>query len=236
MTITTPLHGDHQLDQLAAQFAHWRQTRAHPSERIPHALWDQAVALAATLPPSRVAKQVRVRLADLKKQMAARQQATAAGAPLPLSFIEVPPVPSCAPPTGPPQIALSRADGTRLCIRTLLAPLLLDARGRACGAGRACCNCPRNAGSCSPRNPWSAAKASMDWPPRAGRTVRQGVDGRQIRRRCWPCIASRFASWRRAGRRSLPSSCIPSQFPPGSKTGGGAGTSRITSFPDTLSE
>ena len=38
MTITTPLHGDHQLDQLAAQFAHWRQTRTHPSERIPHEL------------------------------------------------------------------------------------------------------------------------------------------------------------------------------------------------------
>jgi len=65
-TITTPLHGDHQLDQLAAQFAHWRQTRTHPYERIPHELWDQAVALAATVPPSRVAKQLRVRLMDLK--------------------------------------------------------------------------------------------------------------------------------------------------------------------------
>jgi len=62
MTITTPLHGDHQLDQLAAQFAHWRQTRTHPSERIPHELWEHAVTLAATLPPSRVAKQLRVRL------------------------------------------------------------------------------------------------------------------------------------------------------------------------------
>lgn len=35
MTIMTPLHGDHQLDQLAAQFVHWRQTRTHPNERIP---------------------------------------------------------------------------------------------------------------------------------------------------------------------------------------------------------
>ena len=68
MRITTPLHGDHQLDQWAAQFAHWRQTRRHPSERIPHELWDRAVALAATLPPSRVARQVRVRLADLKNR------------------------------------------------------------------------------------------------------------------------------------------------------------------------
>ena len=61
MTITTPLHGDHQLDQLAAQFAHWRQTRTHPYGQIPQALWDHAVVLAATLPPSRVAKQLRVR-------------------------------------------------------------------------------------------------------------------------------------------------------------------------------
>jgi hypothetical protein len=67
MKITTPLHVDHQLDQLAGQFAHWRQTRTHPYGRIPQTLWEQAVALAAALPPSCVAKQLRVRLADLKK-------------------------------------------------------------------------------------------------------------------------------------------------------------------------
>jgi hypothetical protein len=54
MTITTPWHTDHQLDQLAGQFEHWRQTRTHLSEQIPQALWDQAVALTATLPPTRV--------------------------------------------------------------------------------------------------------------------------------------------------------------------------------------
>ena len=140
MTITTPLHGDHQLDQLAAQFAHWRQTRVHPSERIPRELWEHAVALAATLPPSRVAQQVRVRLADLKKQMAARHQATAALAPLPLGFVEVPSVPAGPPPTGTTQIELARADGPRLCIHTPLAPLLLDALVRAFVEGRACCN------------------------------------------------------------------------------------------------
>jgi hypothetical protein len=94
MTITTPLHAEHQLDQLAGQFAHWRQTRTHPYGRIPHILWEQAVALTAALPPSRVAQQVRVRLADLKKQMAARQEATAAVSPLPLGFLEVPSAPS----------------------------------------------------------------------------------------------------------------------------------------------
>ena len=35
MKIATPLHTDHQLDQLAGQFEHWRQTRSHRGERIP---------------------------------------------------------------------------------------------------------------------------------------------------------------------------------------------------------
>jgi hypothetical protein len=140
MTIQIPLHAEHQLDQLAGQFAHRRQTRAHPSERIPHALWEQAVALAATVPPSRVAQQVRVRLADLKKHMAARQQAPAAGAPRPLGFVEVPSVSASSPPMGMTQIELSRADGTRLCLHMPLAPLLLDAVVRAFVEGRACCN------------------------------------------------------------------------------------------------
>jgi hypothetical protein len=38
MKIDTPLHADHQLDQLAAQFEHWRQSRSHRGERIPQAL------------------------------------------------------------------------------------------------------------------------------------------------------------------------------------------------------
>ena len=132
MTITTPLHGDHQLDQLAAQFAHWRQTRTHPYERIPHELWDQAVAVAATVPPSRVAKQLRVRLMDLKERMATRS----AGAPLPLGFVEVPAAPADPPPAGVTEIELSRADGTRLCMHTPMAALPLEALVRAFVAGR----------------------------------------------------------------------------------------------------
>ena len=71
MHTTTSLHADHQLDQLAGQFEHWRQTRAHPGERIPHHLWEQAAALAQVLPYSRVAQHVRVSPSDLKKHMAA---------------------------------------------------------------------------------------------------------------------------------------------------------------------
>ena len=92
MTIQTPLHAEHQLDQLAGQFAHWRQTRTHPHSPIPPELWAHAVALTAVVPPSRVAKQLRLRLADLKKQMAARHAAPPAGPPLAVGFVEVPPV------------------------------------------------------------------------------------------------------------------------------------------------
>jgi len=136
MMIATPLHVDHQLDQLADQFAHWRQTRTHPYGRIPQELWDHAVALAAALPPSRVAKQVRVRLMDLKKQMATRHEATIAVSPLPLGFVEVPSAPSGPQPTVAAQIELSRVDGTRLCIHTPMATLPLAALVRAFVEGR----------------------------------------------------------------------------------------------------
>jgi hypothetical protein len=43
MKIETPLHVDHQLDQLSGQFEHWSQNRSHSHERIPDPLWDQAV-------------------------------------------------------------------------------------------------------------------------------------------------------------------------------------------------
>jgi hypothetical protein len=136
MKIESPLHAEHQLDQLAGQFEHWRQTRTHPSERFPHALWDQAVAIAATLPPSRVAKQLRLRLIDLKKQMGAPHAAPS----LPLGFVEVPSAPAGPQPAVATQLELSRADGTRLCLHTPLSPLLLDALVRAFVEGRPCCN------------------------------------------------------------------------------------------------
>jgi hypothetical protein len=131
MKIESPLHAEHQLDQLAGQFEHWRQTRTHPGERFPQALWDQAVALAATLPPSRVAKQLRLRLIDLKKQMATAHVAPPAVPPRPLGFVEVPSAPAGPPPTAATQIELSRADGTRLCLHAPEAQLPLLAIVRA---------------------------------------------------------------------------------------------------------
>ena len=141
MQNTTPLHADHALDQLAGQFAHWRQTRTHPSAgRIPPPLWDQAVALAATLPPSRVAKQLRVRVGDLKKQMGRRPTAPTAGTARPLGFVEVPPAPPGPPPPPTTQIELHRTDGTRLCIYGPTSTLPLAALVQAFLEGRACCN------------------------------------------------------------------------------------------------
>ena len=120
-----------QLDQLAGQFAHWRQHRSHASERIPQALWDQAAALAAVIPYSRVAKHLRLSPSDLKKQLMTQQDLTCPAPAPPLSFLEVPPVsqhPVAAPDT---EIELQRADGARLRLRSGDTPLSLAALVRA---------------------------------------------------------------------------------------------------------
>lgn len=146
MQIATPLHAEHQLDQLAGQFAHWRQTRPHPAARIPPALWEQAVALASALPPARVAKQLGLRVIDLKGRMTRPQAPAAPVAPQPLCFVEVPVLPegalSALQPPSATQIALSRADGTRLCLSTsaALTTLPLAAIVQAFVEGRACSN------------------------------------------------------------------------------------------------
>ena len=113
MTTIPRLHADHQLDQLAAQFEHWRQHRAHPRERIPKPLWDQAVALTETLAPSRVATHLRLGVSDLKKQIALRQEEPAHNA-APLGFVELPPVPASPASRQGFELDLQRADGARL--------------------------------------------------------------------------------------------------------------------------
>jgi hypothetical protein len=131
MNIQTPaVSTDPQLDQLAGQFAHWRQNRSHPSERIPQALWDQAAALATARPYSRVAKQLRLSPSDLKKHMVTRHP-TCRTPTSTLSFIEVPPV-SQQPASDPEiEIELERADGARLRLRSGNSTLSLAALVRA---------------------------------------------------------------------------------------------------------
>lgn len=120
-----------QLNQLAGQFAHWRQHRSHPAERIPQALWDQAAALATVVPYSRVAQQLRLSPSDLKKQMETQRGFTCQTSTPALSFIEVPPVAE-RPVTGPnTEIELERADGARLRLRSGHTTLALAALVRA---------------------------------------------------------------------------------------------------------
>ena len=114
MKIETPLHIDHQLDQLAGQFEHWRQTRANRRDRIPQPLWDQAVALARVLPRTRVAQHLRLSSNDLKQQMAAQLEPNAtASRPTP-GFVEVPLDPASPQAPALTEIDLHRKDGARL--------------------------------------------------------------------------------------------------------------------------
>jgi hypothetical protein len=117
MTLTTPLQAEHQLDQLAGQFEHWRQTRPQAGAHIPEPLWAQAVALAVVLPPTRVAKQLRVKIAQLRRRLAAQPQL---GAPAPPpGFVEVPRPAPALPSHGDLTVECQRSDGARL---TLHAP------------------------------------------------------------------------------------------------------------------
>ena len=128
MKIATPLHTDHQLDQLAGQFEHWRRTRSHPSERIPQRLWKQAAALARVLPYSRVAQHVRVSPSDLKKHMATPNDSKPA---IPPRFVEVPPTPAWSSATQAMEIELERPDGARLRLRCPPSPSPVAAWVRA---------------------------------------------------------------------------------------------------------
>ena len=119
------------LDHVAAQFAQWRQQRTHPSERIPQALWDQAVALTRELSYRYVAQQLRLSPSDLKQQMRA-QHAPACQAPAsPVPFVEVPQPPAGSPTSPETEIELQRADGARLRLRTGNATLPFAAVVRA---------------------------------------------------------------------------------------------------------
>ena len=114
MQIDTRLHADHQLDQLAAQFEHWRQSRSRPHDRIPEVLWDQAVALTQTLSPSRVAKHLRLGVSDLKQQIAKRQGQAAPPSSVASGFVEVPRSSTKPQTWSGMEVELYRPDGARL--------------------------------------------------------------------------------------------------------------------------
>jgi hypothetical protein len=110
-------HAEHELEQLAQQFDHWRQHRMTPAERIPQPLWEQAMALSTVLPRSRVARRLRLSGRALKNRCAAQHAAPSADTPpAAVDFVELPAPPPWPPPTPAAEIDLQRADGTRLRI------------------------------------------------------------------------------------------------------------------------
>jgi hypothetical protein len=118
MKIETPLHADHQLDQLAGQFEHGRQNRTSPRERIPQTLWKQAAALTTMFPYTRVATRLRLSAKDLKASMAAEPETHVGSGPTTASFVEVPLAPLGCPVLGRLAVELHRRDGARLCMHS----------------------------------------------------------------------------------------------------------------------
>lgn len=109
------------LAQAAQQFAQWRRTHAYGS-RIPMALWDAAVELAARHGLSRTATTLKLGYYDLKKRLAERGSggALAQKAVAP-TFVELTPAPlgnacECT-------IELEKRDGSRMRIEVKGVPV-----------------------------------------------------------------------------------------------------------------
>jgi hypothetical protein len=109
-------HAEHQLTQVADRFDAWRQTRTTRAAPIPHDLWEQAIALTALCPLTRVARRLRVSGGELKKRCVAHAARSALCASTALGFVEVPTTSGWPRPTSGIEIELQRPDGTRLRI------------------------------------------------------------------------------------------------------------------------
>ena len=116
MKTIPPAHAEDQLTSVANRFDEWRQTRTTRAAPIPQYLWEQAIALTAVFPITRVATRLRVSGGELKKRCAAYHDARSASASAALGFVEVTATPVWPTPTAGTEIELSRADGTRLRI------------------------------------------------------------------------------------------------------------------------
>jgi hypothetical protein len=107
-------HAEQELVQLAARFDQWRDHRATRQERIPDALWEQAVALTTVLPLSRVAKCLRVSWRDLHQHCIAPHAPAVEPSSIALSFVELPATPAWPMPPLTAAVELPRPDGARL--------------------------------------------------------------------------------------------------------------------------
>lgn len=106
-------HAEAALQQLAAQFTHWRQSRRTPyGPRIPEALWTEAVRLVQVLPLTRVAKALHLKPYALKRRSGMDKiPATPPARDLP--FVEVS---LGAHRSATTEVEIQRPDGTRLRI------------------------------------------------------------------------------------------------------------------------
>jgi hypothetical protein len=109
----SPAYAEEVLTQLTHHFAQWRQSRQTPRGRIPAGLWARAVALTATFPISRVAKQLGLTPHALKRHCEALQEtSTPTVLPQPPHFVEVAPA-WRIPAT---EVEIHRSEGARLRI------------------------------------------------------------------------------------------------------------------------
>src|SRR5215510_8587109 len=114
MKTMSPAPAEDQLTSVANRFDEWRQTRTTRAALIPQHLWEQAIALTALFPLTRVARRLHVSGGELKKRCAAHHAARSAPASITaLRFVEVPATPVWSRPAAGTEIELSRADGTR---------------------------------------------------------------------------------------------------------------------------
>jgi hypothetical protein len=116
MTLPSPTQAEEHLQEVAEHFAQWRQSRATPrSARIPEALWAEALALVDVLPPTRVARHLKLKPHALKRRRGDRGQPPVPPRP-PHSpaFIEVTPEPR---PLAATEVEIQRPDGACLRIR-----------------------------------------------------------------------------------------------------------------------
>ena len=110
------VQAEHQLTAGADRFDEWRQTRPTRAAPIPHDLWEQAIALTALFPLTRVARRIRVSGGELKKRCAAHHAARSVPPSTALGFVDVPTTPVWPLPPSGIEIELHRPDGTRLRI------------------------------------------------------------------------------------------------------------------------
>jgi hypothetical protein len=116
MTFPSPPQVEGHLQEVAEQFAQWRQSRANPrGSRIPESLWAEALTLAEVLPPTRVARSLKLKPHALKRRRGDHGRPPVSPRPSPSpAFVEVTAAPR---PMGTTEVDIQRPDGARLRIR-----------------------------------------------------------------------------------------------------------------------